>query len=476
MNRDSLLAEYPLLLPLGDASPSALAELTSVVETFRSFREATRKYVSTLDSRTASAPQISEARGAVLRLACEHQIFSLALPHALGGTGCSMLALAIGLEQLAQSCAGLANLVATHGLALAVVGASGSVHWLLRLAELIVEHERRGEAYLLSTAATEPSAGSDLEDLDELERARLESEATPGSGGFRLNGTKIYVSNGSLASAHIVVMPTDRRAAAETLHAFVVPREQPGLCVVRTEKKLGQRASPAAELRFTDCFVPEERRLTASTLGGRTFDLVLGASRAVVGAFGAGIARGIHDRCLEHVTSATRRPGTLAPHGSAILLGRMWANARTARASYVEGNLGNARFGLVSFMGHDSLRRFDRSLPRGWAKNKLTLRLMSHRLVDEPARRFMERLHSSEIALASTLGSATKVTTSELALDNCELALELLGADATREAPVGIAKHWRDARLLSIYEGTNDICLLDVAKKHRLGAAALEHR
>ncbi|MGC4068136.1 MAG: acyl-CoA dehydrogenase family protein [Polyangiaceae bacterium] len=473
MNRDSLLAEYPLLLALGDASPSALAELTSVVATFRAFRAAATEYVPTLDSRTAPTHRIDEARNAVLRLACEHRIFSLALPRALGGTGCSMLALSVGLEQLAQTCAGLANLVATHGLALAVVGASGSVHWLLRLAELIVEHERRGEPYLLSTAATEPSAGSDLEDENELPRARIESEATPEPGGYRLNGTKIYVSNGSLAAAHVVVMPTDRRSAADTLHAFIVSRDQPGLMVLRTEEKLGQRASPAAELRFSDCYVPEEQRLTASTLRGRTFDLVLGASRAVVGAFGAGIARGVHDHCLELVKREADRGDA---NDTAILLGRMWANARTARASYVEGNLANARYGLVSFMDHDSLRRFDRSMPRGWANNKLTLRLMSHPLVDEPARRFMERLRSTRIALASSLGSATKVTTSELALENCELALELLGADATREAPLGIAKHWRDARLLSIYEGTNDICLLDVAKKTRIGTADVEPR
>jgi alkylation response protein AidB-like acyl-CoA dehydrogenase len=464
MNRDSLLAEYPLLLPLADASSGDADGIARVVGTFRSYRDAVREHVHDLDSLPPDTPQLDHVRREILRLACEHRIFSLALPRALGGSGCSMLALSMGLEQLAQSCAGIANLVATHGLALAVVGASGSVHWLLRLAELIIEHEKRGEAYLLSTAATEPSAGSDLEDRDELQRARLDSEATPEPGGFRLNGTKIYVSNGSLASAHVVVMPTDRNAPADTLNAFIVPRDQPGLCVLRTEKKLGQRASPAAELRFVNCFVPSEHRLTASTLAGRTFDLVLGASRAVVGAFGAGIARGVHDRCLELVG---RDRATHGPEGCthAVLLGRMWANARTARASYIEGNLANSRYGLVSFMDHDSLRLLDRSLPRGWAKNRIAHRLMSLPFVDEPARKIMDRLRPSELALASVLGSATKVTTSELALQNCELALELLGADATREGPFGIAKHWRDARLLSIYEGTNDICLLDVAKK-----------
>jgi alkylation response protein AidB-like acyl-CoA dehydrogenase len=361
----------------------------------------------------------------------------------------------MGLEQLAQGCAGLANLLATHGLALAVVGATGNLHWLRTLAERIVEGEQRSDPYLLSTAATEPSAGSDLEDFDALASARLESVAKKTTDGYELTGRKIYVSNGSLAQATIVLAPLERRRPRETLTAFIVPKGHPGLHVVRTERKLGQRASPAAELLFEGCRLPESMRLTDGTMAGRALDLVLGASRAVVGAFGAGIARGVYETCV------ARMPHSERTHP---LLGRLWQNAREARTSYVESNLVSANYGLVSFSDNELLRFADKFIPKGLFRNSPTRQLMSMKLVNEQAKRVMAKLNPRDVALASCYGSATKVVTSELALRNCELAFELLGADATRE-DVGIAKYWRDARLLPIYEGTNDLCLLDVAKK-----------
>jgi butyryl-CoA dehydrogenase len=368
-----------------------------------------------------------------------------------------MLALSMGLEQLAQGCAGIANLLATHGLALAVVGATGHVRWLRQLAERIVEDEKRGCAYLLSTAATEPSAGSDLEDYEVLGHARVESLASPVVGGYRLNGRKIYVSNGSLASAHIVIMPTDRARPQETLTAFVVPKGQPGLQIVRQEHKLGQRASPAAELHFDGCFVADSMRLSENTVAGRSLDLVLGASRSVVGAFGAGIARGIYDTCRKQVTKTS---------AAQTLLGKMWQNAREARVCYVEANLANAQLGLVSFTDNELLRLVDRFVPQGLVKTETVRKFMSLPSVNGQAKRIMARLRPHEVALSSCYGSATKAFTSELALRNCELAFELLGARATREE-TGLPKYWRDARLLPIYEGTNDICLLDVGKKQQ---------
>jgi alkylation response protein AidB-like acyl-CoA dehydrogenase len=420
---------------------------------FVRFRDEVTPFIRPLDDATDSERET--LLGKVLRLACEYKIFSLALPRSFGGQGCSMLALSIGLEQLAQSCAGLASLLGTHGLALAIVGSTGNVRWLQQLAGRLIEDERRGQPYLLSTAATEPSAGSDIEDFETLRRARIESQATEVLGGYCLSGTKIYVSNGSLASAHIVVMPTDRTRPQETLSAFIVPKGQPGVHVVRTEHKLGQRASPAAELRFDDCFVPETLRLNESTLAGRSLDLVLGASRSFVGAFGAGIARGVYETCRSRVD---------ASHGKATLLAQMWQNARTARASYLEANIVNAQVGLVSLSDNGLARLIDRLMPPGLARSRAVERLINLPYLNEQARRIVTSLSARDIAFASSYGSATKVETSELALRNCELSFELLGAKATRE-DTGLPKYWRDARLLTIYEGTNDICRLDVTNK-----------
>jgi alkylation response protein AidB-like acyl-CoA dehydrogenase len=294
-----------------------------------------------------------------------------------------------------------------------------------------------------------------LEDFDALEHAVVESVARQTNDGYELFGRKIYVSNGSIAKAHIVLVPLNRARPRESLTAFVVPKGQVGLSVVRTEKKLGQRASPAAELLFDGCRIPASLRLSEESMAGRALDLVLGASRAVVGAFGAGIARGVYETCVSHLPESARHHP---------LLGRLWHNARAARSSYIESNLVSSQYGLVSFTENELLRLADKYVPSGLFRSDVARQFMETKLFDEQAKRVMAKLSHTDIARTSYFGSSTKIATSELALKNCELAFELLGPDVIRRE-IGLEKYWRDARLLTIYEGTNDLCLLDVAKK-----------
>jgi alkylation response protein AidB-like acyl-CoA dehydrogenase len=431
---------------------------------FSDFANAVSGDVSRLDSHLPTEQRAALAH--VLDCACQHRLFSLALPHSLGGAGCSMLALTLGLESLAQRCAGIANLVATHGLALALVGATGNLRLLRVLADQIVEGERSRRPFLLATAATEPSAGSDLEDFDAIQRSRFESHADPVATGYRLNGRKIFVSNGSLASAIVVVMPTNASAPRETLSAFLVFANTPGLEIVRVEDKLGQRASPAAELVFDGCFVAHEYRLNESSVAGRTLDLVLGSSRAAVGAFGAGIARGVWETCRALCAQRRSNDGVRYldhPYAQAVLA-RLWSNATLARDAYVSAALLQRQLGLVSLMEAEPLRVLDRIVPTRLTHAAWADKLLGWSGIDREAKRLIAAMPDAEIARASAHGSATKWATSELALKNCELAQTLLGIDATRE-DTGLPKYWRDARLLSIYEGTNEICALDVAKQ-----------
>lgn len=463
MNCDPLLQEFPTLFASGAQATAVLRELGPVLDRFIGFRGAVDAWVEPLDEATGAnhAKLLSQ----VLEVAAEHRIFSAALPRSVGGSGASMLGLSVGLEHVAQRCAGIANLVATHGLALAVVGAAGNMSALKKLAQRIVQGEEQRRPFLLSTAATEPSAGSDLEDYDNLAQVKLESLAQEVPGGYRLDGRKIYVSNGSIASAHIVVMPTRRTAPRDHLHAFLVPAGTPGLTVVRTEHKLGQRASPAAELRFDGCFVPQEDKLSATSLAGRSLDLVLGSSRAIVGAFGAGIARGVYERCR----TLAARP--FASHGSPLpptardtILARMWVNAQLARSAYLEALAVGARSGLISFLSHAAFRLMDRLIPAGLTQSSMVSRLMTLPQIDAQAQKLMSRVPTLDVFQASRHGAMSKVVGGDMALENCRLSYELLGPNASR-ASTGLPKFYRDARLLPIYEGTTDICLLDIAKK-----------
>lgn len=461
--RKELINEFPLLLGAGHPRNRVLDECLQSLAVFHHFGQDVASYVEPLDA--LAGPQAGDALASVLGTACHHRIFSLAIPKSLGGSGCSMLALSIGLEHLSQLCVGIANVVAAHGLALALVGASGHIRVLRHLAHRIVDGERTGKAYLLATAATEPSAGSDLEDFDAMARAQLQSHADLDDGVYALHGRKIFVSNGSIASAYVVVMPTERARARDTLSAFLVHAGTPGLTVTRIEDKLGQRACPAAELEFDGCRVAEENRLNAGSIAGRTLELVLGSSRATVGAFGAGIARGVFEtsrRLARRFLGDDSRP--MLDHPSVqTILARLWTNSMLARGAYLDAAQVQQHAGLVSLMESELLRTLDRFVPSQFTHGTLANKLLDWGGIDREARRILARLEPTDVALASAYGSATKICTSELALANCELALELFGVEATREDS-GIPKYWRDARLLRIYEGTNEVCALNVAK------------
>jgi len=455
---------YPILAALRRNNARQVNECEQTWRLFDAFaRNVVDRVALALDESGFENP--AQPLNAILLEACRRKIFSLSLPRSLGGQGVSLLALSVGLERLACSCLGVANLLAVHGLALGMIGAVGALTQLRQIATRVVEGERRGQPYLLSTAATEPEAGTDLEDSELLSRALLQSEAVPVSNGWKINGTKIFVSNGSIASAYVIIVPTDRSRPVESLSAFLVESECPGVKVGRVEHKLGQRACPAAELNFFNCVVPESHKLNQQSVAGTALDLVLGASRGTVAAFGSGAAWGVLRDCLR----LCRHQGPTAAsvtqeESSQALLSQMWQNARLARSSYLEAVLANSCFGLVSLMEIAILRQLDRVVPPGFGAWATSLRLFESPLLDREARRWLDHLSAEQIASASAHASAAKIACSRLALENCALASELLGPVATVES-TGLPKRWRDARLLAIYEGTNELNALDVYKK-----------
>ncbi len=454
---------YPILAALRRQNPRQVAQCEQVWRTMHEFsRTVVDPIALRLDAEGWHDP--SQSLEALLAEACSQRVFSMTLPRSMGGQGVSMLAFTVGLERLATSCLGVANLLAVHGLALGVMGAVGAVSHLRQVAARIVEGERIGKPYLLSTAATEPSAGSDMEDAELLSLASLGSEAVELADGWQLNGTKVFVSNGSIASGFVVLMPTNRTAAVDTLSAFFVERGRPGLRVTRVERKLGQRACPSAEVQFENCLVPATQKLSHRTVAGKTLDLVLGASRGTVAAFGAGAAFGVLRDCIEFCNSEARFSRLLQAETAQPMLSHMWQNARLARCSYLEATLANATFGLVSLMEVAALRQLDRVVPPGLGAWVSSRGLLDSAFLNREARRWLELMNTRNIAAASAHASAAKVGCSRLALENCEIASELLGPWATLES-TGLPKRWRDARLLAIYEGTNELNTLDVFKK-----------
>ncbi|MCC6217590.1 MAG: acyl-CoA/acyl-ACP dehydrogenase [Polyangiaceae bacterium] len=462
---------YPVLAALGQHRPRMLADYERVLADARRFRrEHLEPSALRVELEVRRNPEyVAED---IICAASTAGFFGTMIPKTFGGAGLSFGAMIVGLEELGAGCLGLSNLLGVHGLAIATVSATGDIEGMEKVCRLLTEGERRGRPNLLSTAITEPTAGTDVEDVDLLRKARLVCEATPVRGGYKLNGRKVFISNGSIAHTHVVIMPTDKKNPVETTFAFLVESTAPGFRVGRVERKLGQKACPAAELVFEDCFVPETARLNSKALPGRAIELVLGATRGGVGAWGAAAARGAYERALLHArTHKVSGRWLIDEQWVQIKLANMWKNVALARALYVEAMLSNELFGLSQLVSGGAMGALQQRLPRAVLESQALRKLVVSRRTREALQGQIAAMEEWEVDTASAWGSASKVAGTDLGMENCHLALEICGTAGLRHDR-GIEKIYRDAKLLQIYEGTNQLNRLEVFHRGVLRATA----
>lgn len=464
MNDPGFDRDHPSLAYLGRHGIGRVPELMRVTERAARFRRTQIDPIALEVDRRAEADPRHVARE-LLAAASDDGWFTMMVPRLLGGQGLPLGAMMIGLEELSAGCLGLANLISVHGLAVAAVASTGNLDGLRRVSEMLVEGERRGEPALLSTAITEPGAGTDAENADLLKVARLCCEARPVRHGYLLSGRKVFISNGSIAAAHVVMMPTDLGRPVETMEAFLVPARTEGLSIGRVEHKMGQRACPAAELIFEDCFVPERARLGGVPIARRGLELTLGATRVGVGVFGAGVALGAYRRALRYArTHRWRGDPLIDAQWVRFRLTEMRQNLMVARSAYVEAMLANEMFGLSGLMVPGPVERAIGALPNGVRDRLRVADLLGLAGVRDSLLRRIKAMPEDEVSLAAALGSHAKVTGSDMGMANCEIALDLMGADGLRHDR-GMEKLYRDAKLLQIYEGTNELNRIEIHRR-----------
>ncbi len=234
--------------------------------------------------RTAEFPQD------LRKLLADHDILALPFPIEHGGLGGELLPVALAIEQLSRACA-------TTGLIL-MVQELGSLPILL--AGTPEQHARwfpglaSGE-HLIAFALTEAEAGSDA--------AAARTTATKDGDDYVIEGSKRFISHGSIADLITVFAVTDAEAPRHRrLSAFVVEVPTKGFAVARLEHKMGIRGSPTAELAFDGVRVPQANRLGAEGDGFGIAMQTLDRSRPGVAAQAVGIAQG----ALEVATAYAR--------------------------------------------------------------------------------------------------------------------------------------------------------------------------
>jgi alkylation response protein AidB-like acyl-CoA dehydrogenase len=205
------------------------------------------------------------------------------------------------MEELNRICAGIGSVIMVHGgLATDPLLHYGSEE----LKQKYLPSAARGEK-IGAFALTEPDAGSDA--------SGIRTTATKQGNGYRLNGTKTFITNGSICDFVTVAAYTDPTKRGTGINLFVVEREDPGFSVIKKLEKLGNHSSDTAELAFDDCYVPRERMIGERGGGGLLqLEGTLKSGRLTYGARSTGVGQAAFEATLSYVKGNRRHGQSLA--------------------------------------------------------------------------------------------------------------------------------------------------------------------
>jgi len=327
------------------------------------------------------------------------------IPEAYGGAGGDAIATAIVIEEVARACASSSLIPAVNKL--------GTVPLLLAASEDVKQRYlppvARGEA-MFSYALSEPEAGSDA--------AAMKTRAVRDGDSYVLNGVKRWITNAGVSRFYTVMAVTDPGAGAGGISAFVVESGDEGFSFGAPEHKLGIKGSPTRELYFDNCAIPADRLIGEEGNGFRTALATLDHTRITIAAQALGIAQGALDYAAGYVKERRQ-------FGKPV-----------------------ADFQGIQFMLADMAMKVE-------AARQLTYAAAAR------SERAMAGEKSPDLTFMS---SACKCFASDVAMDVTTDAVQLLGGYGyVSDYPV--ERMMRDAKITQIYEGTNQIQRVVMARQ-----------
>jgi alkylation response protein AidB-like acyl-CoA dehydrogenase len=251
-----------------------------------------QRYQKTLSAAGTAIPVEAGSRftRAKWRVLGELGLLGTCVPASDGGQGLGALDTARQYEAAGRGCAdtGLLFGAAAHLFACAVpIAAFGTEAVRQRLLPGMCTGE-----LVAANCMTEDGAGSDI--------SRLAATATEVPGGYVLQGTKTFVTNGPVADVYVAYASTDPSAGQWGLTAFVVESGNPGVAAGEPFSKLGMEGCEAGRVTFTDCFVSTDAVLGAPGRGSEIFQHSMGWERACLFALFLGIQDRLIEQCVEH--------------------------------------------------------------------------------------------------------------------------------------------------------------------------------
>jgi alkylation response protein AidB-like acyl-CoA dehydrogenase len=338
----------------------------------------------------------------IVELFREHDIFRLLFDEESGGTGTGTLLALVAVEEIAKACATSALILAVQELGALGLKLAGTPEQRARFLPRLASGE-----LLCAYALTEAGSGSDS--------AAMRTTARRDGDGYVLDGSKRFITNAGVAGLYTVFAKTDPGAGHAGISAFLVEAETPGFSVARVEPKMGIRGSTTGELVFDGVRLSADALLGAEGSGFKLAMRILDRSRPGVAAQGLGLAQGATDYALEYARTRETMGKPIAQHQLiAAKLADMEVRCELARGALY-------RFGQMADAG-----------------------------VDGP-----ELTKWSAIAKLACSDAAMWVTTE---------AVQVLGGYGyIEEYP--LERMMRDAKITQIYEGTNEIQRLVIARE-----------
>lgn len=371
-------------------------------------RETVRQFMETeMRPRVRQREHDKEFPAAAVRQLGDMGFCGMLVPEEWGGSGADAVSYAVMLEEVARVCAATA---VTLSVTNSVACLPLWKHGSAAQKERYLRRLARGEI-LGAFCLTEPQAGSDA--------AGIQARAVRHDRQYRIRGTKSWVTNGGVAGVYLVFAKTDPAAGARGVTAFLVEESFPGFRISRYEDKMGLRVSPSAELHLEDCEVPEASRLGEEGQGLRIALEALDGGRVGIAAQAVGIAQGAFEASVRYAKQR-RAFGKTIGEFQAIqgMLADMQTEIEAAR-------------GLTYYAA--------------WLRDQGSDR-------------------------AGPFAARAKLYASEMVNRVVYRAVQIHGSTGySRESDV--ERMYRDARVISIYEGTSEIQRMVIARDLLAGAA-----
>ncbi|MBO0825317.1 MAG: acyl-CoA dehydrogenase family protein [Actinobacteria bacterium] len=332
-------------------------------------------------------------------------LHAIHIPEEYGGAGADALATVIVIEEVARACASSSLIPAVNKL--------GTVPLLLvgseELKRQFLPPVASGAA-MFSYALSEPEAGSDA--------AAMKTRAVRDGDSYVLNGTKRWITNAGISRYYTVMAVTDPGAGPNGISAFVVDSEDKGFTFGAPEHKLGIKGSPTRELYFDNCRIPANRIIGTDGSGFKTALATLDHTRITIAAQALGIAQGALDYAAGYVKERRQ-------FGKAL-----------------------AEFQGLQFMVADMAMKIEAARQLTYAAAARSERAMQGKPVPE----------------LTFISSACKCFASDVAMEVTTDAVQLLGGYGyVHDYPV--ERMMRDAKITQIYEGTNQIQRMVMARQ-----------